>query len=326
VTAQQLRESHLLLLPAHIPPEDVEALVLTRYPEMEKAEDGAMRFGRHTGFAAPLILADPESVDSTAERPLVYALECPVEREDPPMPGTSRPDGLHRAFPDGMPTRAEARAVELMLAIARRLDGAVRIAGSGVVLQPDPHSRIDLTVYSPYWLEPEMVLWAVKSQEPTARLALEGEQWEGPPDGLVDRPADEASANLREELRVGVHAAADRYDAAAMDAPDVLDAFAVVVHLGPDGRHGLLEVRVHPVEETVPALAGQDWADQTIAYEVHWSPPDERQAALEHPSTDYLMSRDIAATSVGLVASALVDVAEGVLVDADGFLVDRYDL
>ncbi|GAB2688817.1 hypothetical protein [Thalassiella azotivora] len=330
LTAEQIRHLHVLLLPAEVDPEDVEALVVTRHPEADQ-DDGAYRIGRHLRLVGPLEVDDAlaDAIEAPRGWPLMYVLDSPVEREDPPLPGTSHPDGLHRAFHDGMPVRAEARGVELLVAIARRLDGAVRVAdpyGTGTVLRPDPGARIDLVVHSPYWLEPDTLLGVVRLHEPGARLALDGEQWMGPPRGLVDNPADEAAAALRPELRVALHAQADRYDAAALAGDDVLDAYAVVVDLGPEGRFGGIEVMAHPEEVRIPALAGVEWADDVISYEVRWTPPDERERALEDPSPEYVASRAVAATAVGLIASAVVEATDGVLVDSDGFLVDRYDI
>ena len=328
MTPEQLRASHLLLLAEDVDPDDVEALIHTRYPDAERDADGALRLSRHVTVSGPVPLdgVDTAAADIPPGWPSVYVLGCPVEREDPPMPGTSDPDGLHRAFADGMPTRAEARAVHLLVALARRLDGAVRVAGSGVVLRPDPAARVDLAVHAPYWLDPDTVLDVVRRDAPSARLAVEGQQWVGPPAGLVDAPGAEAGAELPADLRVALHASADRFDTAATQAPHVLDAYALVADVGPGGRQGLLEVMVHEQDEPVPALVGLEWADRAVTYEVRWSWPDERQAYLEHPSAEYLAARDVAATEVGLVAAALVEAADGVLVDSDGFLVDRYDL
>lgn len=318
----QLRQAHLLLLPADTDAQDVDALVVTRYPRADLIPGGGIRINRYVSLHGPFLLdeAAAREVEAPSQWPLAYALLCPVEREDPPWPGTSHPDGLHRAFWDGMPVRAEARAVDLVVALARRLDGAVRVAGSGVVLRPDPLARPDLAVHSPYWLDPETVLGVVQGIEPRAFLAVEGADPAGPPPGLVEAPPDDAAAALPEDVRLALHAAADQADAEALAAPDALDAYAVAAELSGDGSVGLIEVRVHGKDEDVPALTGLDWADNAVTYDVHWVCPDPRQASLEHPSPEHVAARDVAVPVLHAVADALLEASDGVLVDSDGFL------
>jgi hypothetical protein len=326
--SDELRSQHMLLLPEGTEAQDVEALVVTKHPESTWDPDGALRFGRHTTLVGPIVMdaVTAALVDAPAGWPLAYTLRAPVEREDPPMPGTSDPEGIFRAFRDGMPTRAEARSVDLLLAVARRLGGAVRIAGSGVVLRPDPAARVDLVVHSPYWLDPQTLLGVVQQHEPQARLALDRADWSGPPVGIIDEPPDEASLELTVEQRAVLHARADQFDAEALADGDAVDGYGIVADLGHDGRYGSLDVVVYAQEEKVPALAGLEWADRVVSYQVHWNPPEEDQLWLEHPNSEHVAARSVASTAIGLVASAVVEAADGLLLDSDGFIVDRYDL
>jgi hypothetical protein len=323
-----LAAHHLLLLPDATDPYDVEALVRTRHPEAEDSGDGTLRLGRHTRLTGPLVLdaAATAAARLPARTGLVYTVQSPREREDPPIPGTTDPDGLYRAFADGMPVRAERRAVDLALALARRLGGAVRAHPSAVVMRPDPEANVDVLVHAPYWLEPETVLSVVAAEHPGARLAIEGEQWMGPPAGVVDDPEDEAARALPADYRVALHARADRFDAEAMAAEDVLDAYAVVLDVDDAGRDGVVEVLVHVAEEPVPALTGLEWGGRAVTYEVRWAAPDEAQAQLEAPGGAFVAARRRAGVLIGQVARLLVEATDGVPVDADGFLLDRYSL
>src|SRR5699024_12827533 len=81
-------------------------------------------------------------------------------------------DGLHKAFLAGMPEREEERMVSLMLSIATRLHTGVRLADepemSTRVIVPDPDAKVDLYIYSPYWLEPNVALDFVRRHAPHA--------------------------------------------------------------------------------------------------------------------------------------------------------------
>jgi hypothetical protein len=115
-------------------------------------------------------------------------------------------------------------------------------------------------------------------------------------------------------------------DAETLAGEFVLDAYAIVVDVGPDGADGLVEVLVHAAEGPVSALAGLDWADRAITYEVRWAPEDEGEASREHPREELRAARRRAAAVVGEVARAVVEVTDGVPVDDEGFLLDRYSL
>ena len=68
------------------------------------------------------------------------------------------------AFPEGMPIGLEYRVLEALHRMARRLAGGMRIAGSGYVMVPDADSAVNLTVYSPRWINPEDLLQAMRER------------------------------------------------------------------------------------------------------------------------------------------------------------------
>ncbi len=127
-----LRATHLLLVPSTASAEDVSDLVRARVPLAGNlATDGEVSLGRLSRLTGPYVLTMEDAVGAGVPMPwtVVYALETPVEREDPPLAGVDDRDGFAHSFPDGLPWREEGRTLGLLVAMARRLGGAVRVGG-----------------------------------------------------------------------------------------------------------------------------------------------------------------------------------------------------
>jgi len=167
-----LRSRHLLLLPTTVTPAEVGALIRSRVPDAALERDGEVRLGRHCRIHGPYELTMEDAVDAGVPMPwtLAYALDAPIEREDPPEPGHDDRDGFAHAFPDGLPWREEGRALHLLVGLARRLHGAVRVSG-GALMHPDAERAVDVVIHSPTWLEPEVVHGIVARILPGAELA-----------------------------------------------------------------------------------------------------------------------------------------------------------
>jgi hypothetical protein len=328
---RMLRDAHLLLVPSTVTIHDVAELVKARVRGSDMAASGAVRLGRHSRMLGPFELTMEDAVDAHVPMPwtVAYAFQSPVEREDPPPPGIDDRDGFANAFPDGLPWREEGRGLHLLVALARRLHGAVRVAG-GRLVQPDPERAVDVVVHSPYWLDPEVLLKIVARELPTARLAVEGEEWEGPP------PEVYSGAVVRQHLpgepfdaaeHIGLQALADEHDMAALREEDVLDGYAIIGEVGPYGQDGAVEVLVHVADPDEPSVAGQDWAASPfVTYEVRWSCPEPDERERRTPSPSYLAARDRVRPVIAAVARAVVEVTTGVVTDEDGFWLDRYAL
>ncbi|SDQ88570.1 hypothetical protein [Quadrisphaera sp. DSM 44207] len=323
-----LAQAHLLLLPDGTAPDAVADLVLQRSPGAAREDEGdvvVLRTGRYAALRGPLRLDAGAAATAAVPPPwrTAWALTCPRERGTPPLPGATDRDGLHRAFPDGLPVDDERRAVELGLALARRLGGAVRVAPSGALLQPDRDAWIDRTVHSRYWLPPEAALEAAAAAVPSAELAMDGQVWQGLSFSAVRAlEAPGAGVGLTDAQREGLHLAADRRDAAAMAEPDALDAYALVVRMGPeeaDAEEGVVEVLVGGAEELPPSVAAQPWAASAVSYRVVWWPAEEHEAETEHPAEEFCRARAEAAAVVERLAAALAEACGGLVVDAEGF-------
>jgi hypothetical protein len=158
-------------------------------------------------------------------------------------------------------------------------------------------------------------------------LAVEGQDWAGPPDeaysGELVR-ADTADQPLSAQDLYQLHAAADNVDMAMLSEPDLIDAFAIVADLGWDG---VIEVLVHLTDPEEPSVIGQPWAkDDLVTYEVRWQSPAPEERESRYPTDEFLASRDRVALLVAKTTRAIVEAAGGIVLDEDGFSVDRYTL
>lgn len=335
--------THLLMLPADARGTEVEALLRARNPNLKYDGRGTFVLGRYSKIVGPIdettggprvmsrttsVEGDPDIVDVLATMsprireywPTVFAIKTVMERDGDPHTGEyTDPDGLHRAFPDGQPDRAEGRILETSLAVARRLGGAIRAGCSGVMLVPDPQANIDLSVCSQYWVEPENLLQVVKCFAPQAVLATDAFEWTGPDVREMNKySADIGVEKLSQEEAVAVERMALRADAEAMADP-VLDGYSIYVDLA---HYGSIEVRAAGDDEEVPLFKGTDLEEERVVYDVVWNPPDPIELTREEPSESHVKARGIAARLVGSIAVALHRSTKGVIVDPDWFTID----
>jgi hypothetical protein len=329
IAVQDLATHHLLLVPTTVDIDSVDIMFRDRMPTSDLYNTGEVQIGRHSRISGPYQLSMEDAVDAGVPMPwtVCYCLEAPVEREDPPIPGTDDRDGFAYAFPEGLPWRDEGRALHLLVSMARRLSGAVRVAGSLELIQPDPERAVDYIVHSPTWMEPEVLLGVVSRVLPGATLAVEGQDWAGPPDEAYTGEliqADIIDDPLTPQDLYQLHASADTVDMQMLAEADVIDAFAIVGDVGWDG---VIEVLVHLTDGEDPTVAGQPWSqDDLVTYEVRWGAPDPVERENRYPSEIFRASRARVAPLIAKTTRAIVEAASGIVLDEDGFSVDRYTL
>ena len=341
---EQAAAHHLLIVPADVLPQDLEVLATSRFstagwdeqPEATAGRRGrakagptmALRLSRHSTLFGPYALdrAATSALGVQAPSGQAWVLHAPVERGDAPWPGASDRDGLGRAFPAGIPVRDEERVVLWMIAVARRLGGAVRITsgerGPATVLVPDPAAAVDLTVWTDIWLEPEATLSVVRQAIPRARLDV-GRPWHGPPAGTGAIPVIGA-ADLDADARAALHAAADTHDLGVLANPEPMTGYGVLANLDLDG---MLAVQVFGEPEPPQALAGVPWAKNgAIAYRVTWEPDELTDLGMERPPIEHRVARGRSAPLVNAIARAVHAHVAGEITDMMGFIVDPADL
>lgn len=313
---------HLLAVPDDVRREEIEALAGSWFPHAGWLGERSLQ------LAAGVVLTGPWSLTEEDQQALhlppadteIFLLRCPVQRGGPPPPELVDPTGLTGAFAAGVPEGAEAEALDFLLAAARRLGGALRVAGSGAVLTPDPDADVNLRLHSPVWLDPEALLTVLRPVLPSGRLAMELDE-----NATAVPPVSEATGDaLDPGERAWLHAEATAFDEAALARQPVFEAYGAVADLGADG---MIEVGVEG-EDVVPlALQGLDWAERgVVAYAVRWWPADEGAPADATPTEGFRAVRGRARALVERVAVALHAVVGGEIADEAGFLVDPTSL
>ncbi len=337
---EQLRRWHLLLLPTDVTPERVDQMVRCRYPDARLVDNRRARLGRKAAISGPHLLEPDELADVNVPPgwTTVYALEA--DREPDPAAFDDIGDPLllawwMRAFPQGKPFRDEGDAVDLALALARRLGGALRAAGSNVVLQPDHGRIVDLTVWSGYWLDPARLLALLEPVLPGASVDLvvpgrhEAPQPRHAAPGWHVDPLDPHTADLEHALgdedRDLIDAVSRETDAHALGAGVVLDGYALTAH-------GNIVVEVIQ-EDAVPGWVRARVAHQLLAsgqpvvtYTVRWLPPEPAMLESENPPYGFRLERDRVRPWLRATALAVAEATAGVVSDSLGFEVDRYSL
>lgn len=341
-TLDQLRRWHLLLVPSDVGVEQVDALVRCRFADARLADQRRARLGRRSALSGPHVL-QPDELGRVRVPPgwsVAYALE--VEAEPDPAAFDDIGDPVlrawwMRAFPRGKPFREEGVAVDLALALARRLHGALRVAGTDVLLQPDPGRIADLTVWSGYWLDPERLLDLLAPVLPRAVLDLgvPGRHamqapLRDPTDTAWDmHPLDPRSVDL--ELALGdidhelIDTVADEHDSQALERDVVLDGYALTAL----GNIVVEVIQEDAVPGWVRARVGHQLlaeGDPVVTYAVRWLPHEPSLLESEDPPYGFRLERDRVRPRMQAAALALAEATAGVVSDAGGFEVDRYAL
>jgi len=298
-------------------------------------EPGVMRLSRHSALTGPFTPAGSTlSAHLPANTEKVFDVICPRERWPQIQAFGFDRDGLTRTFPAGLPNREEERVVLWLLAVARRLGGAVLLNADeaaksvGTLLIPDPAAAVDLTLYSDVWLDPAACQRVVLSVDPRAMLATKGVEYTGPADH--DQSHQTGMAIDPEQAR-RLHEAADAFDRAALAEPHVLDGYGVNIDLGsgtaPDPAGGWIAVEVEGEENLPPLLRGQAWAAHgAVTYRVRWEPQDDHEANQERPNPSFCAARLRATTLVAKITHALWTATRGEIADDADFLLDPADL
>lgn len=348
----RLETRHCLILADDVTVDEVEALAASQ-------DERAGWVGVSTLQLMPgAELQGPWSLDASLRRLLglpewatnLMILECEPQRSGPLPPELAGTDPIADAFPLAQPEGVELVALTRLRAIARRLAGALLLAGDRVpgdtgrradagttrtvVVQPDPGSAVDLDVYAPVWLDHEASVRLLAQVAPAIEARLEAARADGPvglaaldheelekATALIGADVMDAAWRADQERRAQEIAEREAALAAGQDVSTVLEGYALSVPVG-QGEPGWGSVWVHATgAEILPlAVRGAPW-ESGVIYSVTWRPQDPADAFVTPTTPSKAAEREAATALVEALATALVTATGGYAVDRDGFLV-----
>lgn len=192
---------HLLLVPDHVSPAEIEALAVSVWNEAGWLSPGNLRLQEGCTLEGPWTLTaqTAQSLNLPADVPLtqVFVLRAPARRGSAPLEEIKTFSEWARAFPGGMPVGIEERVLQVLQRMSRRLGGSLRIAGSGHVMTPDPASSVNLRVYASAWMDPGEAMSLIAPHLP-------GLHEPGPPPSPGAPYALLAPSGTRSQVLIGV--------------------------------------------------------------------------------------------------------------------------
>ena len=322
---------HLLVVGDDVLPEEIDILAAQIWPQSNRSGLGLLELTSGAYLTGPWHLT-PEAIVKLG-LPLylefAYIISVPALRGKPVPQELWGRDPLWDAFREGGPEGLELEVLNGTRRMARRLAGALRFS-TGPIIVPDPDSAVEMRVFSEVWLEPAACLQISQQVFPQAKLELgnapDGDVSSGrnqrlttaaarathDPDGLRAR----AQEGVSPDERAWLHAEAEAFDEAAMSMPPVLDAYAISVDITP-----MSAVHVIVSGETAipPALGHRE--DGLISYDLRWIASDMALTEMNKPRRAYRLDRLKIIEAIENLAKPLAAATNGVIVDADEFVV-----
>ena len=336
-------EHHLFAVPDDVESDEIEALAVSIWDDAAWAMPGCLRLVGESYLRGPWRI-EPElakELGFAADLSRVWVLQTPKRRAAPPrygntgseIPSNTQPatspaayDPWAEAFPDGVPLGVEYKALLALVRMGRRLGGALRVAGTGMIMRPSPQSAVNMAVYAPRWVGPEDMHGVLSSQF----------------DGVLDSREMTASAaepNPTQVRRIAsVMASAKPLDPQVAEVlkkareeaarqPQRIDGYALII---PSVNGMRFMVEAHRVMRPPRVLRWEPWTNGTIMeYQIRWNPANHPGTLVgimdRNPDPADLDACARASQVVEQISALVARATEGMIVDEDGFLVGLDD-
>lgn len=285
---------HLLILPHEVSPADVEALAISVWSEAGWVAPGILRLQDNVNLEGPWNLdeatmnalglsPDEFGVARGAEPAQAWLLRCPPHRGAAPSEQVQSFDVWARAFPDGMPVGVEQKVLDVLRRIARRLGGAVRVAGSGTVVRAESDPTVNLRVFTDRWIAPSLMRQILGGH-------IEGLSF-------ANQPTDQGSV------------------------PPVAEGMPYAL-LAPVSASSQVLIGVREERFVPRALRWERWARPPLfVHEIVWVEPEEIASKTPTPTRRARLERNRAERIAEIAAASIATAAEHcAVIDEDGFL------
>lgn len=315
ISRQDADSHHLLLLPDEVDPAEIEALALSIWDGACWAGAGRLHLLAGARLEGPWAIDAPtrQALRTPSSMTKAWILRCPTAKRKPVPAELARVDEWAPYFPEGLPVGIEYRVLLALKRIARRLGGALRIADSGRVIQPDPDSAVSLAIYTSRWLEPAELVEVLRTDFPNivdsrdVPVAVAETRSTGAAEG--------ASASRTDVVTKIEHA---RRAAREAKAAQVVSGYALLV---PIANRSELIIEVQPVPTPPQVLRWEAWTTGVIIeYQLKWI-PQEGMGAPAPVSRARRLERVRSARDIERAAGIIIGAVGGSVIDEDGFLV-----
>lgn len=326
IDLDEARAHHLFLVSEAVDPAELEALAISMWDEAGWIAPGRLRLSSEAELVGPWSLDQPTRAALGTPSTLTNAwiLRCPVARAK--QQANAVMGEWAKAFPEGMPIGLEYRVLEALHRMARRLAGGMRIAGSGYVMVPDADSAVNLTVYSPRWINPEDLLQAMRERAGFEQMKDARDIVPEAPKAPALSPAQAAHIEklkaelgpVRKDIASKIAKAREELEA-QRDKPQVVDGYAL---MSPIGNRSDMMIEVHAVPSPPRVLRWEPWtAGAIIEYQVRWLPGTAPTPGVGTMSRTARLERLRSTQDVEKAAGMIATLVGGNVIDEDGFLV-----
>ncbi len=281
---------HLLLTDEEVSRADLDALARSWFSQAGEISLDAITLGPGLFLTGPWAVGEAirGQLDAPSWATSAYLALCPQERAEALPPELLGTDPILDAYPAGIPHGRELEMLRFLHAAARRLAGALHLAGTAELLQPDPESAVDLAVYAPVTLAAETVVAAIGRDD----VSLDGRTRRTWSVSMPAVPAGRTPTTSRRGRRATV----------ASEPAGILQVIS--------DRHPMPPL----------AIAGLEWAAPGArGYEIRWHPPVDYVSGRLTLAQRRVRAEVIAEAE--RIAREVVRLAGGVVVDDDSFLV-----
>lgn len=175
--------NHLLCVGEDVTGDEIEALAISVWNEAGWTGPAVLHLTEGTTLEGPWPMDDSvrSQLGLNDEDRFAWILRASPLRGARPTPELMAIDEWARAFPEGMPVGSEYKTLLVLRRMARRLAGAVRVAGTGTIIRPEVASAVNLRVYSPTYISQQQMQETLKG----TLLPSAGPEREGAPHAQV---------------------------------------------------------------------------------------------------------------------------------------------